>query len=216
MKKTSTQRFALAFATVSILGCGASQTPPPATASTTTTTSGTMFATPETHEVARGDESPLVATSPSALNDEQTLAAIRAAGRSVLEQSRQAVKKGRSTTVRELAHELLDTYGQVAARLDAVANESGLTLVEGPASEEMKRRGEDLTLRLAGSAGGGASFDRAYVEGQLEEAANLVALIDRAETQTRNVELQTFLREIRTRVVDARRAAAGVQVEIAR
>jgi predicted outer membrane protein len=206
--KSSNTRFALAFATVSLLGCGASQPPPPSTASTTTTTSVTAYVTPDTYEGA--------ATNPSTLNDEQILAAIKAAGRSVLEQSRQAVKKGRSAAVRELAQELLETYGHVAARLDAVANESGLTPAEGPMSEEVRRRGEDLTLRLARSPGGVASFDRSYVEGQLEEAAKLVDLIDRAETQTQGVQMQAFLGELRARVVEGRRASATVHIEIAR
>ncbi len=206
--KSSTNRIALAFTSASLLACGAAR-PPPMVASTTTTTSVTAYAAPV-------DEGHAAATKPSALDDEQVLASIRAGGRSILEQSRQAVKKGRSATVRELALELLDTYGQVAARLDAVARESGLAPTEGPMSDEVKRQGEELTIRLARSAGGGASFDRSYVEGQLAEATRLVDLTDGAESRTQNAQIQAFLGAIRARVAEGRRAAAGVHMEIAK
>jgi predicted outer membrane protein len=206
--KRSTKRLALAFATMSMLGCGASQ-PTPSLAPTTTTTTAGSYAT-----LGVGDDG--VVTNPSALDDGQTLAAIRAAGRSVLEQSRQAVKKGGRAAVRELARDILDAYGQLAGRLDAVTKESGLTPVEGPMSAEVRRRGDELTARLARSARGDASFDRSYVEGQLDEAARLVDLIDRADAQTQSVDLQAFFTEIRARLGEERRAAEGVHAEIAK
>jgi predicted outer membrane protein len=216
--KSSTNRFALAFATASLLGCSASQTPPPQTASTTTTTSGTAYATSPLPTTSAQNDFPqdtTVAVIPPASNDDQILAALKAADRSVLEQARQAVKKAGSPMVRELAEEILGSYVQVGTSLKAVEARAGLTVAEGPMSDEMRRGAEQLARRLDGSSGG-ASFDRIYVAAQLDEAAKLLGLLDRVDTQTQSAELQATLRELRERVVEGQKAAAAVQVEIAK
>jgi putative membrane protein len=217
---TNCLSFALAFATASLLGCSAAQTPPPEMASTTTTTSGAAYVTvPErvpTSEMGAGDQgSPAVTAVPPASNDDQILAALKAADRSVLEQARQAVRKAGSPRVRELAREMLESYVQVGTSLRAVETHAGLTVAEGPMSEGVRRGAEQLARRLDGSAGG-ASFDRIYVAAQLDEAAKLLALVDRVDTQTQSAELQATLRELRERVVDGQKAAAAVQGEIAK
>jgi predicted outer membrane protein len=209
--KSSTNRFALAFATASLLGCSASQTPPPQTASTTTTTSGTAYATSPLPTTSAQNDFPqdtTVAVIPPASNDDQILAALKAADRSVLEQARQAVKKAGSPMI-------LGSYVQVGTSLKAVEARAGLTVAEGPMSDEMRRGAEQLARRLDGSSGG-ASFDRIYVAAQLDEAAKLLGLLDRVDTQTQSAELQATLRELRERVVEGQKAAAAVQVEIAK
>ncbi len=214
--KSSIHRFVQAFATASLLGCSASQTPPPQTASTTTTTSGTLDSTSLSPAGDQGSTTvAVIPPASTASNDDQLLAALKAADRSVLEQARQAVKKAGSTRVRELAQEILESYVQVGASLRAVETRAGLTVAEGPMSEEVRRGAEQLARRLDGSAGG-ASFDRIYVAAQLDQAAKLLGLLDRVDTQTQSAELQPTLRELRERVVEVQKAATAAQIDIAK
>ncbi len=190
----------LATLALGVAACGSSSaTSRPETASSMTTTTGGQTAAPSPSTVPAdvddltttlASSGPLPDLPPAAprsqdsasshkhpdasMTDAQIAAIADAASLSEREQAREALKRSTSERVRELAHLMLTDHN--AWKLERIERDASLAPTDTPESTGLRVSGSQIvaSLRAVSSAG----FDKLYVDTQVSEAGQMMALLD--------------------------------------
>jgi putative membrane protein len=135
-------------------------------------------------------ESATAAPATGTMSAPNALAMIGLSNAAEIQTSQIAVEKATSTQVKEFAQMMVSHHQDMQKEADQVATSANLT-PEPPAQASDKRAAGDQMVQQLNSTAKGATFDRAYVDGQvqahqqtLQELQTMQTSVDRPEVRT--------------------------------
>jgi len=129
---------------------------------------------------SQGNESPpapATGTGPQTkLSDGQIANIVTTVDTAEIDQAQVALKKATDPGVRAFATQMVDEHTASKQAGAQLASQAGLTAAESPKAVELKAKGEKMLEKL--NETDAASFDATYTEGQIEQHAEVLKMLD--------------------------------------
>jgi len=120
---------------------------------------------------------PATGTTPQTkLSDGQILKVLSTVDQGEINQAQVALKKTNDTRIREFATHMVDEHTASMQTGAQLASRDSLTLSDSPKSTALQASGDQMLEKL--NAAEGATFDATYVDGQIDQHAEVLDLID--------------------------------------
>ena len=150
---------------------------------------------------------------PSTVTDPQIAAIVVAANATDSAAGALALQKGTHAKVKEFAQRMVTDHGGVNQQAVALVTRLGVTPEENNTSRQLAQGGEQTRQRL--SALSGASFDRGYIDSEVEYHETVLQAIDGTLIPSaQNAELKAMLQQVRPAIQAHLDMAKGIQTEL--
>jgi putative membrane protein len=161
--------------------------------------------------LASGSATP---TAASTLTEAQIASITDAANADEVEQGKLALAKATDPRVKQFARLMVAHHTEAKTKQAALLEKSHTLPEATPTSQALAKSGTDALAVLKGKSG--APFDRAYVDLQVKEHRDVLALLDdKILPAVHDAGLRQELGEARTRVADHLKAAESLQSALA-
>ncbi|MDF5727196.1 MAG: DUF4142 domain-containing protein [Rhizonema sp. PD38] len=168
-----------------------------------TTPSGTMSTPGTTDTTPSGTMStPSTTNSNSSLNalDKEFMTKAAQSDTTEIQTSQLALKKSKDQAVKDFAQQMIQAHTNSTQELTQIASTKGFTLPKGVGSEN-----KPLLTKLQQT--NGKSFDRAYMQGQLQAHTKTLAEYQKYIKQGQDPDLQAFAKKIAPVVAEHKQMA---------
>ncbi|HTA92508.1 MAG TPA: DUF4142 domain-containing protein [Polyangiaceae bacterium] len=224
MNRTSLALVSLVFASGSLLHCGGDQKPAEAPAPTATSAPAELPSAPTTgpdagptpDSAAASNDAVKPTTSapdgikPNALTDEQIAAVTDGANSAEIEQGKVARLKSKDREVQRFSAKM------IAAHEEAKKNQDKLQLATAESALGNTIGTEAASTMNTLKSSEGASFDKAYIDAQVDEHQKLLdALNDKLIPNVKNPDLRAYLNQILPHVAQHLKEAQEIQRALA-
>jgi len=135
---------------------------------------------------------------------------LHAANLAEMEQARMAQKKAKNGRVKRFAAMMLKDHGEADAKGTDVAKKANASLAPSETSNRLENDAKQISSSIATPKG--AEFDRAYIDGQVQEHRALLDAIDREFLPAvRSPDVKELLQTVRARVQSHLQEAEQIQ-----
>jgi len=150
---------------------------------------------------------------PSTVTDPQIAAIVVAANATDSAGGALALQKGSNAKVKEFAQRMVTDHSGVNQQAVALVTRLGVTPEENNTSRQLAQGGEQTQQRLSGLSG--ASFDRGYIDSEVEYHETVLQAIDSTLIPSaQNAELKALLQQVRPAIQAHLDMAKGIQTEL--
>lgn len=129
-----------------------------------------------------------------------------------IREARLAREQARSAEVRQFAEQMLRDHTQAQDRHRQLTRQLNITPREGEVTQRMQREGQTALENLR--AARGEAFDRAYIDAQVREHQDAVALLDANMSNVQEREYRDFLQTQRRTIDNHRQMAERIQTTL--
>ncbi len=150
---------------------------------------------------------------PSTVTDPQIAAIVVAANSTDSAGGTLAGEKGTNPKVKEFAQRMVTDHSGVNQQAVALVTKLGVTPEENNTSRQLAQGGEQTRQRLSGLSG--ASFDRGYIDSEVEYHETVLQAIDSTLIPSaQNAELKAMLQQVRPAIQAHLDMAKAIQKEL--
>ena len=172
--------------------------------------------TPPAATTAPSTSSPSMAAS-TILSDAQMASLMDVADTSSVEQAREAGRKAKSSSVRDLAHQELTDYAAARSKLTAIVARASISPQTSPGAEQIRASAQQNGRKPSSGDGTLTSRAKQYVDARIAAEGELLNLLDdKLVPGAQNAELREHLQSIRSAVARHLKMAEQIQGTLAK
>jgi putative membrane protein len=153
--------------------------------------------------------------APTVMSDGQMASLMDIADMSSVEQAREAGRKAKSSSVRDLAHQELTDYAAARSKLTAITARGSISPQTSPTADQLRASAQQAGANLRAATG--PDFDKQYVDARIAAEGELLNLLDdKLVPGAQNAELRDHLQSVRSAVARHLKMAEQIQGALAK